>query len=578
MPRIHLRLGALNVFFVSLTTALVGVLTMFSAGTPALADRLLLVDDMAAILVQQEAAVATVVLGFALMLLATSLWRRKRSGWLLTLVLLLLTAAWQAVRGSSYQDALIVLLLAGWLAGLRPQFHAKSDAPTMRRGLGLLALGVLFTLTYGALGFSLLDTHYNDTVGFFAGLGQTLRLFLAPGSVVMTPITPFGVSFTGSIYTLMLITVVSALLLLSRSVVVRIPATPQERERAEAIVESHGRSSLARMALLEDKSYYFSPGGSVVAYVAKNGFAVALGDPIGPAADIPDAIRGFRAYARKNGWQAAFYQVLPDHLAHYQADGLKTLPIGQEAVVDLETFSLSGKARKSLRQHFNRVTDRGYRAQIHMPPIGDELYETLQEVSDEWLAGAGGEKRFSLGWFHDDYVRPMPVITVYHPDGELVAFANILPEYQLNETTIDLMRHREQMESGVMDFLFVSLFSWAKEQGYDSFNLGLVALAGVGENPDDPAVERGIHYLFEHLNQTYNFKGLYDFKNKFRPEWEPRYLVHPGKVHLPMLAVALVRADSGDDALWTYLRELELRQIVGERLSKLRKRPATDDA
>lgn len=94
----------------------------------------------------------------------------------------------------------------------------------------------------------------------------------------------------------------------------------------------------------------------------------------------------------------------------------------------------------------------------------------------------------------------------------------------------------------------------------------------MGEDPDDPAIERGIHYLFEHLNQIYNFKGLYDFKNKFTPEWSPRYLVHPGLVHLPGLSVALVRADSGDDAIWTYLRELELQQIAKDRLAQVRLR------
>lgn len=567
------RLGTLNVYLLSIMTALVGLLTILSAGTPALAERLLILDEFVSTLIRQEATIATAVLGFALLILATSLWRRKRSGWLLTLVLLVVAAALHLLKGLDYEEALISLLLAGWLLALRPQFHARSDGPSVRRGLLLLVVSVAFTLLYGALGFTLLSEQFQQTTGLAAGFGQVVRLFTAPGSFALTPATPFGTYFIASIYTIMFITVASALVLLSRSVIVRDPATPDERTQAAQIVEAHGRSSVARMTLLEDKSYYFSPGGSVVAYVAKNGFALALGDPIGPPEDIDAAIAGFQAHARGNGWQAAFYQVLPDHLSRYQASGFKTLPIGQEATIDLETFTLAGRARKSLRQHYNRVKDRGYRAVVHQPPIDDDLYDTLSDISDEWLATVGGsEKQFSLGWFHEAYIRPVPVICVYDPDGEVVAFANILPEYQLNETTIDLMRYRSHMETGVMDFLFVSLFNWAKEQGYASFNLGLVALAGVGEKPDDPVVERGLHYLFEHLNQVYNFKGLYDFKNKFQPTWSTRYLIHPGLVHLPGLAVALVRADSGDDAIWTYLRELELQQVVTKRVARLRTR------
>ncbi|MEM6527154.1 MAG: phosphatidylglycerol lysyltransferase domain-containing protein [Chloroflexota bacterium] len=568
----RLSLQSLNVPLISIATALVGFLTMLSAGNPLLSTRLPLVDDVVGVLAQQDAAAAAAVLGFALVILAISLWRRKRTGWLLSLILLFVLALFSLLRDADLEQTAVALLLAGWLFSMRSEFHARSDRASVQRGVILLVISVLFTLVYGAAGFSSLSAHYAQTTGFFGGMWQVLLLFTAPGSITMEPVTTFGVSFIASIYTLLLITVVSSLLLLSRSVIVREPATPEERTQAAQIVEAHGRSSVARMTLLDDKAYYFSPGGSVVAYVAKNGFAVALGDPIGPVEDVQPAIAGFKQFARQNGWQASFYQVLPDHVEHYRGAGFKTLPIGQEATVNLETFTLSGKARKSLRQHVNRVTDRGYRAVVHQPPIDDELYETLRDISDEWLASAGGEKRFSLGWFHEEYIRLVPIICVYNPEGEVVAFANILPEYQLNETTIDLMRHRARMESGIMDFLFVSLFNWAKEQGFASFNVGLVAFAGVGEDPDDPAIERGVHYLFEHLNQTYNFKGLYDFKNKFQPEWSPRYLVHPGMVHLPGLAVALVRADSGDDAVWTYLRELELRRLAAERLSRLRRR------
>ncbi len=478
MRRPSFRFNNLNVHLVSTVTALIGLLTLLSAGSPTLAGRLVILDDAILVLIQQEASVAAAVLGGALLILASSLWRRKRSGWLLTIVLLVIAAILHLLRGPDYQETLIALLLSGWLFSLRREFHARSDPPSVQRGLLLMAGAVVFTLVYTALGFTLLDGHYEQTPAFVAAMGQAARVFTAPGTLSITPVTSFGVAFVASAYTIMLITVTSALVLLSRSVVVREPATADERSRATAIVEAHGRSSVARMTLLDDKSYYFSKGGSVVAYVAKNGFAVALGDPIGPPDDIDAAIGGFRDYARRNGWQAAFYQVKPDHLERYHASGMRSLPIGQEAVVDLNTFTLSGKARKSLRQHINRVRERGYRTVIHNPPIGDALYDTLHDISDEWLAGAGGEKRFSLGWFHEEYIRPVPIITVYNPDDEIVAFANILPEYQLNETTIDLMRHREQMGSGVMDFLFVSLFHWAQEQGYDSFNLGLVALAG----------------------------------------------------------------------------------------------------
>jgi phosphatidylglycerol lysyltransferase len=118
------------------------------------------------------------------------------------------------------------------------------------------------------------------------------------------------------------------------------------------------------------------------------------------------------------------------------------------------------------------------------------------------------------------------------------------------------MRRKSETEPGTMEFLFASLFRWAREQGYATFNLGLSSLSGVGEFPDDPAIERTLHYIYEHVNQFYNFKGLHAFKDKFHPTWSPHYLVYPSAVSLPVIWTAMARADSGDHFFIDYLKGL----------------------
>ena len=200
-----------------------------------------------------------------------------------------------------------------------------------------------------------------------------------------------------------------------------------------------------------------------------------------------------------------------------------------------------------MRAAFNRHTREGYRAELHAPPLDDALLQELRTTSDEWLSTMGeSEMQFSLGWFEDDYIRNSPVMAVHTAGGLITAFANITSEYQRNEATIDLMRHRRDVEWGTMDFLFVSLFQWARQQGYDTFNLGLSGLAGVGASPGAPPIERTLRYISRHASRFYNFQGLYQFKDKFHPEWSPRYLIYPGAASLPLVGSALVRAHSGD--------------------------------
>lgn len=538
-------------------TAGMGLINLLSALTPALAERMHLLVRFSPLAVRQGGHLTAVLSGFALLILAQGLWRGKRMAWLLTLAALLLSIVSHLIKGLDYEEALLAALLAVFLWSQRSHFQALSDPPSIRRGVATVGAALLFTLVYGTLGFYLLDRHYSVNFGLAAALRQTVVMFTAFYDPGLQPLTGFGRYFAASIYIVGAVTLGYGLFMLLRPVLLRAPATAAERERARQIVEGYGRSSLARMALFPDKSYYFSQGGSVIAYAAKGRAAVSLGDPIGPAEDAAAAIHAFTAYCRHHDWQPAFYQVLPDYLSAYQAAGFTALPIGSEGIVNLNTLTLEGKAGKPLRNALNRFGKLGYQAAVHPPPLPDNLLAELQSVSNEWLASIHGqEKRFSLGWFDKAYIRGCAVMVVSAANGSVTAFANIVPEYQHNEVTIDLMRHRQNIENGTMDFLFVSLFQWAKGQGYDSFNLGLSPLSGVGEQPEDPAVEKALHFIYEHVNQFYNFKGLHEFKGKFHPDWSPRFFIFPGPASLPAVATTLNRASSGDAFILDYLKGL----------------------
>ena len=238
------------------------------------------------------------------------------------------------------------------------------------------------------------------------------------------------------------------------------------------------------------------------------------------------------------------------NIARKQQSGFEALSVGEEGVVNLDTFTLEGKEGKPLRAPVNKLTNAGYKFIVHQPPISDDLLEELRAISNEWLTMMHGtEKHFSLGWFEDDYIRNSPIGAVHTPEGWINAFINFVPEYQLNNITVDLMRRRNEIENGTMEFLFVNLFQWAKAQGYQGFDLGLSGLSGVGEQADDPAVERVMHWAYEHVNQFYNFKGLHAFKEKFHPEWSPCYLIYPGAANLVEAWLAVVSANSGRENL-----------------------------
>jgi phosphatidylglycerol lysyltransferase len=486
-----------------------------------------------------------------LLTLAANLLRRKRVAWLLTVVLLIVTIISHLIKGLDYEESLLAGVLLGQLILMRSIFTAQSDRPSISQGIRVLIGVLLFTLAYGTVGFFLLDRQYTVNFDLLEALLQTLAMFFTADNAGLEPTTRFGQFFADSIYLIGASTLAYALFMLLRPVLLRNPALKIERNQAREIVEQYGKSSLARFVLFDDKAYYFSPSGkSVIAYVAKDRIAIALGDPIGLLEERQEVILGFQLFCEKNDWYSAFYQTLPDDLEIYKSLGYHTVQIGEEAIVDLHSLTLQGKGNQDLRNALNRLTKLGHKVKFYQPPIADELLKELNVVSDEWLnMMQGAEKKFSVGWFDSAYLRECEIVAVHTSEGTISAFANVVSEYQKNEITIDLMRRRTEMEKETMEFLFVSMFLHFQQLKYDGFNLGLSALSGVGETQDSPSLEKALKYFYEHLNKFYNFKGLHTFKDNFSPRWEPRYLVYPNLAVLPNVVVALVRADSGDRLL-----------------------------
>jgi phosphatidylglycerol lysyltransferase len=552
--RIHFSSEVLGVHAVALLTAAMGVVNVLAALRPSMEQRLRLLEQYSPLQVTHGGHLTSALAGFALLIFSSGLWRRKRVAWLLTLLVLLGSIVTHLLKGLDYEEASLAAMLCIVLLIWRPHFHARSDPPSIRQAIYTMAAALAFTLVYGVAGFFLLDRHFRVHFGLWDAARQTVVMFTQYYDPGLQPITGFGRYFADSIYVVAVATTGYSLLLLIRPVLARRRASPDERASAAEVVRAYGRTPLARLTLLDDKLYYFTSGGSLIAYVVEGRVAVALGDPIGPVDDAYDSIEEFKQFCSLNDWIPAFYQVLPDYLEKYARAGLRSVQIGQEGVVDLKSFTLEGGERKSIRGSVNKMKRLGYCAEVLQPPHPRPLLQQLREVSDQWLSDRHtSEMRFSVGWFDEAYLNSCPVLVVRNSEGAIEAFLNIIAGLPAGEVTVDMMRHRSRAEKGQMDFLFASLLEWARQSGFGRFNFGLSALSGIGERPADPAIEKALRYVFEHINRFYNFKGLHDYKDKYGPIWSPRYLIYPNVAGLPAVGAALVQANTGSDLLGGYL-------------------------
>ncbi|MCB1492347.1 MAG: GNAT family N-acetyltransferase, partial [Rhodobiaceae bacterium] len=278
-------------------------------------------------------------------------------------------------------------------------------------------------------------------------------------------------------------------------------------------------------------------------------------DPVADDGSIDGVIEAVVAMARQINCRPIFYQISPRFIPSFLDNGFRLYKLGEEAVVDLETFSLDGKARRGLRGSHNRAERDGLTFDIRQPPHDPAFLDTLRAISDEWLADKGGvEKDFSVGRFSDAYIGRFPVAVVSLA-GTPVAFANLLVTDTRAMATIDLMRHRDDAPTSVMEFLFVEIMLALKADGFAAFSLGLAPLSGFETMRRKRLWEHSAQLVYEHGNRFYSFKGLRAFKDKFKPEWVPRYAAAYSTVDFVAGladATALINApskpaESGDD-------------------------------
>ncbi|WP_243684330.1 phosphatidylglycerol lysyltransferase domain-containing protein [Methanosarcina barkeri] len=170
---------------------------------------------------------------------------------------------------------------------------------------------------------------------------------------------------------------------------------------------------------------------------------------------------------------------------------------------------------------------KGYWFEIISEEEVQSLMPELRNISDAWLKlKAGKEKRFSIGYFDEKYLSNFPIAIVRN-ESEIVAFANIWAGADNEEISVDLMRHSSDAPDRTMEYLFVKLMLWGKENGYRRFSLGMAPLSGLETRQFAPMWHKIGSLIFTHGEHFYNYKGLRDFKEKFNPVWSPKYIALP---------------------------------------------------
>ncbi|WP_373756221.1 bifunctional lysylphosphatidylglycerol flippase/synthetase MprF [Streptococcus ferus] len=301
-----------------------------------------------------------------------------------------------------------------------------------------------------------------------------------------------------------------------------------EHDRYQRLLSEYGGSADSGLAFIKNKRlfWYQEEGLDKAAFQFStiNNKAVVMGEPAGNPETFKNATRAFIEAAERLNYDLVFYSIGKDMTLFLHEYGFEFMKVGENALVDLDSFHLKGNKYKPFRNALNRVQKEGFTFEISPQPHSKVLLDELETISNKWLEKRQ-EKRFSLGFFDRDYFQEAPLALVKNKEQEIVAFANIMPNHQNGIVSIDLMRYdAKKIPNGVMDYLFLSLFIHFKEEGLAYFDLGMAPLWGVGQVKESFLHERLAYLLYNFGTHFYSFEGLHQYKKKFTPIWEERYV------------------------------------------------------
>ncbi|MFF6897410.1 phosphatidylglycerol lysyltransferase domain-containing protein [Streptomyces hydrogenans] len=496
--------------------------------------------------------------GVFTLFLAITMRRRKRAAWILNtvlcglfLLLFALVMLFPEVRQHA-QNWISLALTAAFFAALllgRREFYAKGDRSNPRLAALVAVGGLLVTSLLAAL----LVTVTNTAAGHATFLERwrygVMRLvtLATDDSRFPTITTPGWVDVVINVMSTLLLFAVLFAAFRSRRAVD--PLTEEDERRLRALLDKQGdRDSLGYFALRREKSVVWSPSEkAAIAYRVVGGVSLASGDPIGDPEAWPGAIEPWLAEAREHGWIPAVMGASEEAGTVYARHGLDALELGDEAIVETDEFTLDGRAMRTVRQAYNRGKRAGYEVGIrrHEDIPAEEMAELLRKA-DDWRDGAT-ERGFSmaLGRLGDPRDGRCVMLECTDGEGELRALLSFVP-WGPKGLSLDLMRRDRDAENGLMEFMVIELLQRAGEIGITQVSLNFAMFRSVferGSKLGAGPVLRMWRSLLSFFSRWWQIESLYRANAKYRPIWEPRFMLFEKSADLLRIGLAAGRAE-----------------------------------
>jgi len=444
----------------------------------------------------------------------------------------------------------LTVLLVVLLWRSRAAFPSRLEPGARWRALGILIAGLIVSVSVTiALTLSFPDT-LND-VGHQLAWAVRVSFGVEPTSAEVGWEGKHGHHWIAALSGLLsALALLLAALVFLRSARAKAYLTAQdELDVRRLLLQAGDRDSLGYFATRHDKSVIFAPGHTAaVTYRVLANVSLASADPIGPPAAWPAAITAWLAETRTFGWFPAVLSASEEGAQAYVAAGLKALPIGDEAIIDVDTFTLEGPTMQPVRQAVHRAQRAGYTIEVRRhADLSTEQLAELARRAEDWR-GEDTERGFSmaLGRLGAPVDGGCVAVLAHDADGRLRGLLSMVP-WGRRGLSLDLMRRDRTAENGLVEAMVSALVTACRDElGVRRLSLNFAMFRGVfsaAERVGSGPVVRLSSRVLTFASRFWQIESLYRSNARYLPSWVPRYLCYDSSLTLTRVALAAGMAE-----------------------------------
>jgi lysyl-tRNA synthetase class 2 len=535
---------------VATIATLLGLLSLIDAGWAAQREHLHMITRVIPVPASAAATAIAAVSGLLLLRLAAGLRKRKRRAWRAAVALTAVIAIAHIVRDRHPAEIVIPVVLLSMLITSRSRFTAKADPHSRWFALRVFVQFFVVAVVYGMTMLYVYNDHVVGHPSFWMRLYEVLASMIGGGGQIQVTGERFDDVLHGTLFAFGLTTaVVVALLALRPSEPVARLSTADENQLRELLRRHGERDSLGYFALRRDKSVVWSATGkSAITYRVVLGVALASGDPIGDPEAWPGAIAAYRDLVAEYGWTPAVMGASELGATVYKREmDLSTLVLGDEAIVDVDTFTLEGRPMRGVRQACSKVCRAGYEVSVRRArDIPAAEFATLTKLAEAWR-GDAVERGFSMALSRiGDPADGDAVLATACREGELSGLLHFVP-WGPDGLSLDLMRRNHGADNGLNEYMISEVVHRCPELGVQRVSLNFAVFREAlerGERIGAGPVIRAWRWLLVFASRWWQIESLYRFNDKFRPRWEPRFISYPSSRDIPRIALAALEAEA----------------------------------